>query len=201
MGSQKFIQKYMQKLKNMKKDQWLIIILAGVLLFVIVLPAGDAKKEKKTEKTEAGKQQTAEEAEAGREGEKMEAYETYLEERLEELLGKMEGVGKVKVMVTLEDNGEQILEKDERESRTTTEEGSGETARKASEVELEYAAIFVEEDGNRTPYIIQVKKPKVKGVVVICEGGANSSIAQNISKAIGALFAIETHKIMVMKME
>ncbi len=193
MGSQKLI----QKLKNMKKDQWLIVILAGVLLFVIVLPTGGTKKTKEKTKTETLQQRTVgEEAE-----EEAESYETYLEERLEALLGKMEGVGKIQVMVTLEDGGEQILEKDEKESRTTTGEGSGETARTATEVNLEYATIFVEEDGNRTPYIVQVKNPKVKGVAVICEGGGNSSVAQNISKTIGALFSIETHKIMVMKME
>lgn len=193
MGSQKL----MQKLKNMKKDQWLIIILAGVLLFVIVLPTGGTKKTKEKTKTETQQRTVGEEA--SEEG--AEAYETYLEKRLETLLSKMEGVGKIQVMVTLEDNGEQVLEKDEKESRTNTEEGSGESARKATEVNLEYATIFVEENGNKTPYIIQVKNPKVKGVVVVCEGGGNSSVAQNISKAIGALFSIETHKIMVMKME
>ena len=200
MGSQKQIQKLVQKLKNMKKDQWLIVILAGVLLFIIVLPTGGGKKEKSKENVNTkGVQSGTASEETMEEG--SEAYETYLERRLEKLLGSMEGVGKIQVMVTLEDNGEQVLEKDEKESRTTTGEGSGETARTATEVNLEYATIFVEEDGNKTPYIIQIKNPKVKGVVVICEGGANSSVAQNISKAIGALFSIETHKIMVMKME
>lgn len=197
MGSQKFI----QKLKDMKKDQWLIVILAGVLLFIIVLPTGGGKKEKAKDKEKTEGLQPGTAAEETMEGEGVEAYETYLERRLEKLLGRMEGVGKIQVMVTLEDNGEQVLEKDEKESRTTTGEGSGESARTATEVNLEYATIFVEENGNKTPYIIQIKNPKVKGVAVICEGGADSSVAQNISKTIGALFSIETHKIMVMKME
>lgn len=195
MGNQKLI----QKLKSMKKDQWLIVILAGVLLFIIVLPTGEKKKKTKEQEQEQEKQIAAEKLYTEETG--AESYETYLEKRLETLLSKMEGVGKIQVMVTLEDNGEQILEKDEKESRTTTGEGSGETARTATEVNLEYATIFVEEDGKKTPYIIQVKNPRVKGVAVICEGGGNSSIAQNISKTIGALFSIETHKIMVMKME
>ena len=195
----KGLKQKLKNLKNMKKDQWLIVILAGVLIFVIALPAGDTKK-KETNKKESGTmQQTVEKTYTDEEG--AEDYETYLEKRLEDLLGKMEGVGKVQVMVTLEDNGEQILEKDERESRTATEEGSGETARTATEVELEYTTIFVEEDGNKTPYIVRMKNPKVGGVAVVCEGGGNSSVVQNISRVIGALFSIETHKIMVMKME
>lgn len=195
----KGLKQKLKNLKNMKKDQWLIVILAGVLIFVIALPTGNTKREK-TSKSETGSaQQMVGKEYAEAEGE--EDYETYLEKRLEEFLGKMEGVGKVQVMVTLEDNGEQILEKDEKESRTATEEGGGETARTATEVELEYATIFVEENGNKTPYIIRVKNPKVAGVAVVCEGGGNSSVAQNISRTIGALFSIETHKIMVMKME
>lgn len=117
------------------------------------------------------------------------------------MLGKIDGVGDVQVMVTLEDNGEQILEKDEKESRTETEEGSGESARTATEVELEYATIFVEEDGSKTPYIVQIKSPQVKGVAVVCQGGGDSQVVQEISKAVSALFSIEAHKIMVMKME
>lgn len=198
MGSKELKQK-LKNLKNMKKDQWLIVILAGVLIFVIAIPTGDTKKKETSKKETSSAQQTAEKVYTKEEG--AEDYETYLERRLEELLGKMEGVGKVQVMVTLEDNGEQILEKDERESRTATEEGSGESARTATEVELEYATIFVEEGGNKTPYIVRVKNPKVGGVAVVCEGGGNSSVAQNISRAIGALFSIESHKIMVMKME
>ena len=195
----KGLKQKLKNIKNMKKDQWLIVILAGVLIFVIALPAGDTKKEKTSKKETSSAQQTAGKEYTKEEGE--EDYETYLEKRLENLLGRMEGVGKVQVMVTLEDNGEQILEKDEKESRTATEEGSGESARTATEVELEYTTIFVEEDGNKTPYIIRVKNPKVAGVAVVCEGGGSSSVAQNISRAIGALFSIETHKIMVMKME
>lgn len=200
MGNQKLIQNVIQKAKNMKKDQWLIVILAGVLLFIIVLPTGGTKKEAAGEKSEAKAEQTATGTETAT-GETAEAYETYLEQRLETLLGRIEGVGKVQVMVTLADNGEQILEKDEKESRTETEEGSGDNARTATEVDLEYATIFVEEDGNKTPYIVQIKNPKVEGVVVVCQGGGSSQVAQNISRAIGALFTIETHKIMVMKME
>ena len=195
----KGLKQKLNKIKNMKKDQWLIVILAGVLIFVIALPTGDKKKKETSKKEPNSTLQTVEKVYTDEEG--TENYETYLEKRLEDILGKMEGVGKVQVMVTLEDNGEQILEKDERESRTATEEGSGESARTATEVELEYATIFVEEDGNKTPYIIRVKNPKVGGVAVVCEGGGNSSVVQNISRAIGALFSIETHKIMVMKME
>lgn len=188
------LNKWLERIKGFQKDQWLIVILIGVLLFIIVLPTG--KKEKNKEERVAEKEaETAATEEAGR------AYEGWLEERLEEALGQIEGVGRIKVMVTLADSGEQILEKDERENRTETNEGSGDSARTGLEIELEYTTIFAEENGVKKPYIVRQKNPKVEGVVVIAEGGGNSVIAQNISRAVGALFGLETHKIMVMKME
>lgn len=186
------LNKWLEKIKGFRKDQWLIVILTGVLLFLIVLPTEKKKKNEEAGVTEK-KTEVTEEAD--------EDYESRLEERLEEALGRMEGVGRIKVMVTLADSGEQILEKDERESRTETNEGSGDSARTGLETELEYTTIFVEENGVKTPYIVRRKYPKVEGVVVIAEGGGNSAIAQNISRAVGALFGLETHKIMVMKME
>lgn len=186
------LNKWLEKIKGFQKDQWLIVILIGVLLFIIVLPTG--KKEKNKEESVQEKTVT-EVTEEGR------AYENWLEERLEKALGQMEGVGRIKVMVTLADSGEQILEKDERENRTETKEGSGDSARTGLEIELEYTTIFAEENGVKKPYIVRQKNPKVEGVVVIAEGGGNSVIAQNISRAVGALFGLETHKIMVMKME
>ncbi len=192
------LKQYLEKVKNFKKDQWLIIVLAGILLFIIALPT-EKKKEKAKEE---GGSETAAMEEAGEgAGELGEDYGSYLEEKLEEILSQMKGVGKVKVMITLADAGEEVLEKDTKESRTETNEGSGETGRKATETDLEYTTIFVEESGVRRPYIIRKKNPKVEGVVVIAEGGGNSVVAQNISKAVGALFSIESHKIMVMKME
>lgn len=189
------LNKWLERIKGFQKDQWLIVILIGVLLFIIVLPTG--KKEKNKEERVAEKEaETAATEEAGRR-----AYEGWLEERLEEALGQMEGVGRIKVMVTLADSGEQILEKDERENRTETKEGSGDSERTGLEIELEYTTIFAEENGVKKPYIVRQKNPKVEGVVVIAEGGGNSVVAQNISKAVGALFGLETHKIMVMKME
>lgn len=49
----KFMEK-LKKRKEMKREQWLIVLLAGVLLFLIVLPSG-------TKKTEDGTQQQTEE--------------------------------------------------------------------------------------------------------------------------------------------
>lgn len=190
----------MERLKNMKKDQWLIVILAGILLFVIVLPT----KPKNSEKTENKENFSTRLTETGTSSEKStdnKDYQTYLEDRLEKILSQMQGVGKVKVMINLADSGEEILQKDQKENNTKTQENGAEESRLATQTQLEDATIFVEEDGKKVPYVVQTKNPTVEGVVVVCEGGENQMVVQNISKAVGALFSVESHKIMVMKME
>ena len=92
-----------EKLKGIPKNQLLIGGLAGVLLLVIALPT-EQKKQQETELSQ-GKESGVEQPAANYSG-----YEKELERKLEEILTAMEGVGKVEVMITLQDNGEQVLE-------------------------------------------------------------------------------------------
>ena len=98
-----------KKWKHVKKDQWLILFLAGVLLLIIAMPAG--RKNSTTSDVEMNTQnsQSAVTAQGGSD------YETYgaaLEQRLETILQRMRGVGDVQVMITFRDQGESIVEKD-----------------------------------------------------------------------------------------
>ena len=50
------------------------------------------------------------------------------------------------------------------------------------------------------PYVTSMEKPKVKGVLVVAQGGGNASVDSNISQAVQALFDVEVHKITIAKM-
>lgn len=45
-----------------------------------------------------------------------------------------------------------------------------------------------------------MEKPKVKGSLVVAQGGGNASVDSNISQAVQALFDVEVHKITIAKM-
>jgi len=159
-----------------KKDQLLIVVLLGLLLAVIAIPA--EKKERKQEKSESISETAADTEELD--------YESQMEQKLEELLGSVDGIGRVRVMLTYEGTGEKRVEKDRFQ---TADESREETV--------------YEEDGSRgkAPYVISETNPKVTGVLVIAEGGGNSRIKQEILEAAQALFGIEAHKIKIMKIE
>lgn len=162
-----------------KKDQLLILILAGLLLAVIAVPVEDKKASEET--------QTMEEvmAEAGQREPDLD-YESRMEQKLEELLARVDGVGEVRVMLTFEGSGEKVVEKD----RTSDAEESREET-------------IYEEHGSseRMPYVTSEMNPKVEGILVIAQGGGNSRIRQEILEAAQALFGVDAHKIKIMKME
>ena len=86
------------------KDQLLIAVLVGLLLAVVAIPA----EEKKPEAEEMSGEPEAETGAALPEGD----YESRMEQKLEELLSQVEGVGQVRVMLTFEGTGEKLLEYD-----------------------------------------------------------------------------------------
>ena len=99
------------------KQQLLILLLAGILLVVVVSPVPDQKDPEIG--TGAGQEET--ETEGGEATEQQ--YERLLEKRVEDTLECVEGVGKVKVMITLKSSEEKVVEKDsQREENEITEE-------------------------------------------------------------------------------
>ena len=87
-----FQEKFQKIIKNILnksgKDKILIVILTGVLLLIVTIPtkkSADIKSDTvTTEHTSTN-------------------YEEYIEDKLENILSKVDGVGKVKVVVTLKD--------------------------------------------------------------------------------------------------
>lgn len=182
--------------KNMKKTDWIVLALIGAILLVIVLPEGSDH----TEKIVGNSENTGRMSEEKEEND-AESYASYLEEKLEDVLKEMEGVGKVKVMITLSDYGQSIVEKDSMDvSNTITETDSNGGSRDTISRELTLETVQVEDESGTYPYVGKEILPTIEGIVVVAEGGGNAMVISQISKAAMALFPIEAHKIIVVKM-
>jgi len=203
------IKKFIQK-----KDRLIIIVLTGILLLVIAWPvsenSGDEKMNKyelwdreggiienNTEKIEQNNKDTYV-IESDRQD-----TEEYLEEKLEEMLSAMQGAGRVKVMITLADYGEKIIEKDIPLDRSnTTENDSAGGNRNINQMNTQETTVYtINSQGDKIPYVIKEKSPVVEGVTVVAEGGGDAVVQKNMSDVIQALFGIEAHKIIVVKMQ
>lgn len=194
-----------EKWKKIKKSDWAVLGLAGILLLVIAMPTDT--KEERTLSDNQRLESSIEASAIGSDSQERDksdtesAYVSRLEERLEDVLEQMEGVGKVKVMITVSDAGECVVEKDRvYENTITTETDSTGGNRNISETGDEEETIYVKTGDETYPYIQKQKMPTIEGVVVVAEGGDKSRVAANISESVKALLPVEAHRIKVVKM-
>lgn len=172
----------MLKLKD--KNTWLIVGIAGLLLLVIALPDTSRRQE-----TEVLQEKTSASVQEQTDTQQMTAE---LEKRLEQTLSLIDGAGAVRVMLTLQDTGEKIVEKDlsRRSSNSGTDESTDESQ----------SSVYVREGSTEQPYVSRERLPQVEGVLVVAQGGGNSLVKQNILQAVMSLFPLEAHKITIVKM-
>lgn len=224
----KVMEKWKQKIRNMKKEDYIVLLLIGVLLLIISLPADKEKKggnsagvlqEKNgqeggnavepgesTEKTSSGGTQGLV-IETGNfnnsNSYSLDSYVDSLEKRMEEIISGMEGVGKVQVMITLSDTGMEILERNREITASDLEEtdNAGGNRKNTESGEREEVIYKKDADGNETPYVVQRKLPEVTGVVVIAEGAGNTKVKENIIGAVSVLFNLNEHRIKVIRMK
>ena len=198
--------------KKLTKENMAVVALLGLLLMVIAIPAdrfsGDVQENagKDTREgtfTAQEGMETGEAADGGDAASGGEEYAKRMEEELQELLSAMEGVGEVKVMITIRDLGEQVVEKDvPSESGWVSETDSAGGTRESESARQEESTVYItDSEGNRTPYISQTTQPEIEGVTVVAQGGGDALIQKNITEVIQALFDIEAHKIKVVKMK
>lgn len=191
----------LKKWQQMKKSDWIALALTGVLVMIIAIPLDKSEVLNESQK---GMEQNSQEMtsavakgnDAGGEG-----YAAALELRLENLLCRMEGVGKVEVMITLSDTGESVVEKDREDSYSSvTETDSDGGNRATTERSDHYTTVYVENGNETYPYVEKEVLPTIKGVVVVAEGGENPTVVSEISDAVMALFPVDAHRIKVVKM-
>lgn len=158
-------------IKKRNKTDFVILILLGVMVMIVAMPSGTKQTEEKQEtRTQTPDIETDEKRK--------------LEEQLQKLLEKMDGVGKVRVMLTFSDDGKDELDKNVTADGTQREE----------------TTVVYDTKDEQQPYVIRRQKPKVEGVVVVAEGGGNAQTETQISNAVMSLFSVEAHKVVVVKM-
>lgn len=154
-----------------------IIVICGVFLMILSWDgSSDASEDEKESEILSEEKETA--------GTTLEEYKKTREEELKGLLQKVEGVGAVEVMLTIHASQEKVTLKDNAIKGDNSEETT---------------VLIENENQDSLPYVIQEREPQIEGVVIVCDGGSDSSVKREITDAVGALFSIESHKIKIMK--
>lgn len=129
--------------------------------------------------------------------------EDSLETKLENILTKINGVGKVKVLITYSESNkvQPIFNENYKVSNTTENDDSG-GKRTIEETDKQKEVVFKENnDGTKEPVTQSIISPKIEGAVIAAQGANNAEIKARIIQAVEAATGIANHKIQVFEME
>ena len=126
---------------------------------------------------------------------------TDLENSLETILGNIEGVGKVKVLITYSESSQTVPMFNEDTSISATEEtDTNGGSRKISQENTKKEVIYQEVDGEKIPITQSVIMPTIEGAIITAAGAGNATVKSNIIQAVEAATGLATHKIQVFPM-
>lgn len=184
----KRIKEQLKKLEDKKSISYLIVILISASLILIFLK-GISSKEQKDLKGVIKKDSDKYNSEV-----MIEDYADILERKLVHILEKLEGVGKINVMITLEDSSERIPAANIIKNQESTKETDAQGGIREIERQDESKQLISTSDD-----IIVLKeiKPNIKGVIVIAEGAEDVEILEKIYLAVQTVFGLTTNKIQV----
>lgn len=209
-----------------RNEKWLILLVLGLAILILyapfekktsetgVLRSGERWAESETETNSghrAGQDKNGSSEESGSDVETglpgtasrqdtNRLYELRLEQRIRDVLKKVDGVGEVDVMLTLFSSSEKVLRVDKERSRVATSEtdSSGGTRQQADE-SLRESTVLAGSSGSGEPVVEKELAPEISGIVISAQGGGNASVQKEISEAMQALFGLPAHKIKVLK--
>lgn len=115
-----------------------------------------------------------------------------IQTEMEEILGAMDGVGQVKVMLTVESDGERQLAQDTQLSYSGDTAAPEDYSRKSETVRL---------DGSSGDEAVVVRStyPTYRGALVVCQGGGSAEVRLAVTGAVAALTGLPTDRVTVAK--
>ena len=142
----------------------LIVVIVGIVL--MLLPGENSQQE-----TQAAEQTT-------------QAQNTWdITKALTEILGQIQGAGKVKVLLTVAGGQNTVYQYDE--------DGSGKKD----------TVIVTDGDRSQSGLIQRVDPPVYQGAIIVCQGADNDVVRLHIIEAVARVTGLGTDKISVLKMK
>ena len=167
-------------LKFVSTYKYLILVIAAGLI-LLLLPTGSNE----TELPDSDISETEQESVFSLEEE---------EERLETLLSQIEGVGRVRVLLTLEDNGEQVYAQEVTDSQEESENSSRINR-------TETPVLYSVSGGQEEPLVERSRSPSYRGALIVCDGGDRAEVQLKLLTSMASLLGLRSDQVTVLKMK
>jgi stage III sporulation protein AG len=126
-------------------------------------------------------------------------YEKHLQTELKEALETIAGVNDVKVVVTVEATEKQVFEKNKVTTKQVTDETDQDGGKRTVEdTSTDEQLVIIKNGEKEGPIVVETKKPKVSGVLVVAKGADNITIKKWIVEAVTRALDVSSHRVSVM---
>ena len=162
------------------------IFLTAGMIGILLIFIGDmdfSKKETATSASEISLQQ----------------YKENTEKELTALLEEIDGVGEVKVMITLESGAENIYVQQEKTANDTRKHNTDNTSQEDVKTTFENEVVVVDQSDGNKALIEKTLQPAVQGVAVVCSGADDIKVVSAVTNSVSVVLNVPTHKICVTK--
>ncbi|HHW30475.1 MAG TPA: stage III sporulation protein AG [Clostridiaceae bacterium] len=128
-------------------------------------------------------------------------YDSDMEKKLASILSKIDGVGKVDVMITYISGNEIVPAYEVKESENSSIEKDSEGGtREVTQYDRETKVVYEDNNnGDKKPVILKNIYPEIKGVVVVAEGADKPGIKGKLIKAVEVLTGVPVHRIQILE--
>jgi len=128
-----------------------------------------------------------------------EDYAQKLEKDLENILSRIEGVGNIEVLITLNSDEEVVAAMDVVESSTTTnEKDSSGAVRETIQTESNNKVVTSQDtSGQNKPIVLKRIMPEIRGVIVVADGAKDPKLRYELSLAVQTALGIPAYKVKV----
>lgn len=200
------------------KEGWIVLLCLGLIMMVVAMPLSgkdggkkggvstDRESLNKTGAADLAGSSKAQGEEGMGGGDSLISYEAALENRVKEVLKKVEGVGAVDVLIVLKSSEERVYRTDGKHSQSSTKElDSAGGSREVTEHQEEVSTVLSSGGGNLSgnggsgALLEKELCPELSGIIISAQGGGSPTVKAEITEAMEALFGLPAHKIKVLK--
>jgi stage III sporulation protein AG len=126
-------------------------------------------------------------------------YEREYESQLKSALDEMLGVKDTKVVVNVDSTEEKVLETNKNTKNQTTNETDRDGGkRKVQDASTDEQMVIIRNGDQETPIVVQTKKPKIRGVLVVAKGAENIEVKKWIVDAVTRALDVPSYRVAVM---
>lgn len=128
------------------------------------------------------------------------AYEREYEAQLKEALDAIIGVEDVTVVVNVDATEAKVLEKNRTSKKQITDETDREGGkRNVEDHSVEEQLVIIRKGGEEeVPIVLETKKPRIRGVLVVAKGADNIQVKKWIVEAVTRVLDVPSHRVAVM---